>query len=160
MPSSVDEAFRSAHPGGDLPPGLQRDEGARLDLEGLATVSRVDRLLTPGWLPPGYGLAEPYVSVGDGGALPNPQVWEGGYRVSFTDGEGLVILHVGDGRLPGEGPWRPLARRWRGSRLWTRETSDAVTVAARRRPEPVAVAVVGLPSAAAQRVLDGLRVLP
>jgi hypothetical protein len=159
-PSPLEEAFASSHPGGALPPGLKVAADTRLAAGELARDSGLDRALVPGWLPSGYELAAPYVSVGDGGALANPQVWTGGYRVSFTDGDGLIVVHVGDGRLPGEGTWRALASTWRGARLWRRESGGLVTVAARRRAVPVAVAVAGLPEAVAHRVLSGLRAVP
>ena len=124
-PSSVQEAFESSHPGGALPPGLKPADEADLRPEELGRVSGLARVLVPGWLPAGYALAAPYVAVGDGGALPNPQVWKGGYRISFTDSDGLVILQAGSGRLPGAGEWEPLARRWRGERLWRREVERA-----------------------------------
>jgi len=117
-------------------------------------------VIVPGWLPRSYGLAAPYVSVGDGSALPNPQTWCGGYRVSFTDGKGLILLHVGGGRLPGEGRWERLARSWRGARLWRRASDGLVVVAARRRALPVAVAVAGSSEGDALRVLAGLRTPP
>ena len=84
-PSSIEEAFESSHPGGALPPGLKPADDADLRPEELGRASGLARVLVPGWLPAGYALAAPYVAVGDGGALPNPQVWKGGYRISFTD---------------------------------------------------------------------------
>lgn len=156
-PTSVAEPFASAHPDGALPPGLSPAAGVRLRPDHVRRASGVRIVLAAGWLPPGYWIAAPYVSVGDGSALPNPHTWRGGYRVSYTDGAGLIVLHVGNGRLPGEGAWRPLARRWRDVGLWRREADGLVTVAARRRAVPVAVAVMGLPEAVALRVLAGLQ---
>ncbi len=159
-PSSIEEAFASAHPGGALPPGLKPADDADLRPKELGRVSGLASVLVPGWLPAGYALAAPYVAVGDGGALPNPQVWTGGYRVSFTDSAGLVILQAGSGRLPGDGEWEPLSRRWRGQRLWRREANGLVTIAARRRAVPVGVAVAGLPESVAFEILAALREAP
>lgn len=159
-PSSLEDAFESAHPGGALPPGLKHADDTGLRPAELRRVSGLARVLVPGWLPAGYALAAPYIAVGDGGALPNPEVWDGGYRAAFTDTEGLVTLQVGSGRMPGEGAWQPLARRWRGERLWRRESNGLVTVAARERAVPVAVAVAGLPESVALEVLAALREAP
>jgi hypothetical protein len=84
-------------------------------------------------------------------------VWHGGYRVSYTDGRGLVVVHVGSGRLPGDGPWLPLMRRWHGASVWSRAAGGFITVAVRERDMSVGVAVAGLPLQTALRVLDGLR---
>jgi hypothetical protein len=155
-PTTADDAFRTAHPGGALPPGLKRSADASRAAALLPGRSGVGRVLLPAWLPDGYGLAAPYVSVGSGAALPNPQVWDGGYRVSYTDGRGLIVLHVGSGKLPGEGAWQPLDGRWNGTALWTRAGGGITAVAALGDQRPVAVAVVGARPAVAQRVLTSL----
>lgn len=156
-PSSLSQAFRSAHPNGALPPALQPVAGADRAATVLAEETGAASPLLPTWLPDGYGLAAPYVSVGSGAALPNPQVWAGGYRVSYTDGDGLVVLHVGSGRLPGGGEWRRLNARWRGAALWIRADGGVITVAARDLARPVAVAVQGLTPETALRVLRSVR---
>jgi hypothetical protein len=106
-PASVSEAFQSAHPDPTRPealatvpatiPGLQRELSGRLP----AAVP----VILPGQFPSGWGLAAPYISVGDGGALPNPEVWAAGYRASFTDGDALFVVVVNPERLPGAGAW-------------------------------------------------------
>ena len=154
--SSVSDAFKAAHPGGGLPPGLKRAGDASRAAELLAARVAGDRILLPGWLPPRYGLAAPYVSVGSGAALPNPHVWKRGYRVSYTDGRGLIVLHVGQGRPPGQGAWRELADRWHGNTVRVRSHDGVTTVASRRDGRPVAVAVAGLPQDTALRVLQSL----
>ncbi len=158
-PSTVDDAFRAAHPGGALPPGLKRGDGASRAAALLAGRDSAGRILLPAWLPSAYGLAVPYVSVGSGAVLPNPQVWDGGYRVSYTDGHGLIVLHVGSGRLPGGGMWRPLAFRWRGVTLWIRAAGGVTAVAARGRRRPVAVAATGVTRETAVDVLSSVRTL-
>lgn len=158
--TSLEQAFRSSHPGGALPPGLKRADDGGYWVGEARRGSGLERVLVPTWLPVAYGLAAPYVAVGDGSVLPNPQIWHRGYRVSFTDGEGLIILHVGAGRLPGAGTWDRLSRRWRGARLWRRASDGLVVIAARRRAVPVAVAVAGGSEATAHRVLAGLRAPP
>lgn len=159
-PSSVAEAFASAHPGGALPPALAPVAGADAAADLLARQQGTGRILLPAWLPDGYGLAAPYVSVGSGAALPNPQVWAGGYRVSYTDGDGLIVLHVGSGRLPGAGEWRRAEARWRGAALWTRVADGVATIAYRDRARPVAVAAQGVGPAVALRVLTSVRPWP
>jgi hypothetical protein len=106
-PTSVSEAFRSAHPDSARPealatvpatlPGLRRELSDRLP----AAVP----VVLPRRLPSGWGLAAPYISVGDGGALPNPEVWAAGYRTAFTDGDALFVVAVNPERLPGAGTW-------------------------------------------------------
>lgn len=155
-PSSLDDAFDAAHPGGALPPGLTKAGDASRATELLAARGAGGRILLPAWLPPGYGLAAPYVAVGSGAALPNPFVWDDGYRVSYTDGRGLIVVHVGSGRLPGEGSWLELADLWHGNVVRIRSADGVTTVASRRDGRPVAVAVVGPPQEAAQRVLRSL----
>jgi hypothetical protein len=83
-------------------------------------------------------------------------VWDGGYRVSYTDGRGLIVLHVGSGRLPGEAAWQPLDRRWRGATLWTRAGGGTTAVAALGAGRPVAVAVAGVQPAVAERVMTSV----
>jgi len=95
-PSTITEAYRSAHPGGNLPEDLSTVPAD------LAAVARSLREALPGEvpivlpveLPAGYGVAAPFVAVGSGAALPNPEVWERGYRVAFTDGTSLVTVAV------------------------------------------------------------------
>ena len=158
-PSSVGDAFRAAHPSGAVPPGLKRGGDASRAAELFAARVAADRILLPGWLPPDYGLAAPYVGIGSGVALPNPFIWDGGYRVSYSDGRGLILLHVGSGRLPGEGAWQALARTWRGTTLRMRVANGLTTVASRAGARPVAVAVAGVPAPreTAVRVLRSLR---
>ena len=144
-------------PAARLPPGLRRGGDASRAAELLAARVAADRILLPRWLPPGYGLASPYVAVGSGAVLPNPYVWNGGYRVSYTDGRGLIVVHVGAGRLPGEGVWRSVARTWRGAAVRMRAANGLTTVASRAGALPVAVAVAGVPAETAYRVIDSLK---
>ncbi len=158
-PSSVSDAFRAAHPAGGVPPGLKRSGDASRAAQLLAARVAADGILLPGWLPPDYGLAAPYVGIGSGVALPNPYVWDGGYRVSYTDGRGLILVHVGSGRLPGEGAWQALARTWRGAAVRMRVANGLTTVASRAGARPVAVVAAGVPTPreTAVRVLRSLR---
>jgi hypothetical protein len=156
--TTLDEAFRLSHASA-VPPGLSRAGDSDLVPALLAGEVDLSRPLVPGWLPAGYGLAAPYASVGDGSALPNPLVWRGGYRVAYTDGDGLVVLQVGSGRLPGEGKWRRSPQLWRGSALVARGAAGSSVVATNGRRPRVAVAVAGLSDAVALRVLRGLRTL-
>lgn len=77
-----------AHPDNDVPPGLTpQGYDERSVLKGVAAAqSAALEVWLPQDLPPDYGLAPPYVAVGRGATLPTPQVWDGGYRVSFTNG--------------------------------------------------------------------------
>jgi hypothetical protein len=95
-PTTITEAYRSAHPGGNLPEDLST---VAADLAGIARSLRQALpeevpVILPAELPAGYGVAAPFVAVGSGAALPNPEVWERGYRVAFTDGSSLVTVAV------------------------------------------------------------------
>jgi hypothetical protein len=136
-PGAVDDAFRSAHPSVTRPEALATVPAS---LEGLRQelASRLDGdvpVALPEELPSGWGLAAPYIAVGNGSALPNPEIWPGGYRVTFTDGAALFVIAAGLEHLPGEGVWepagllaggRPLFRRADGRRtiLATRPAAD------------------------------------
>lgn len=95
-PTTVTGAYRSAHPSGNLPELLST---VPADLSGLARL--IGEALPPGVpvimparLPDGFGVSAPYIAVGDGSALPNPESWDDGYRIAFTDGERLVSVAV------------------------------------------------------------------
>ncbi len=95
-PATITEAYRSAHPGGNLPEDLST---VAADLAGIARSLRQALpeevpVILPAELPAGYGVAAPFVAVGSGAVLPNPEVWERGYRVAFTDGSSLVTVAV------------------------------------------------------------------
>jgi len=95
-PTTITEAYRAAHPGGNLPEDLST---VPADLAGIARGLRQALpeevpVILPAELPAGYGVAAPFVAIGSGAALPNPEVWERGYRVAFTDGRGLVTVAV------------------------------------------------------------------
>jgi len=101
-PSTAAEAYALAHPTGQIPPSLRavdltrRQVGRRVaDIVGDGV-----RILLPLHLPPGFGPAAPYIAVGDGTARPNPEGWGSSYRVSYTDGEGLLVITCGATRVP------------------------------------------------------------
>ena len=83
-----------------------------------AVVGDGARILLPLDLPPHYALAAPYISVGEGSARPNPEGWGASYRVSYTDGHGLLVITSGAARVPDGVTWsgEAAARRWRGRR--------------------------------------------
>jgi hypothetical protein len=101
--------------------GLRRELSARLP----AGVP----LVLPRELPAGWGLAAPYIAVGDGGALPNPETWPSGYRVAFTDGHNLAVFTVNPVRLPGRGRWQPTRLRLAGRSLARRADGETVVLA-------------------------------
>lgn len=119
-PATVAEAYRSAHPTGNLPSALAT---VSTDIDRIAgdlrrEVSEGVPLVLPQPLPAGYGLAAPYIAVGSGAALPNPEVWQGGYRVSFTDGRTLVVVAVNLDDPPAVDTASPSSVSVRGRRLY------------------------------------------
>lgn len=101
-PSTAAEAYAVAHPSGQVPPSLRtvdltREQVAQrvVDIVGDAV-----RILLPLRLPPGFGPAAPYIAVGDGTARPNPEGWGRSYRVSYTDGRGLLVVTCGATSVP------------------------------------------------------------
>jgi hypothetical protein len=96
-------------------------------------------VLLPRRLPRGFALAAPYIAVGDGGARPNPEVWgRSSYRVSYTDGHGLIVVTVGAERLPVEATWRGVHRTLRGRPLRVaRAGSTGMVATVRGRPQIV-----------------------
>jgi hypothetical protein len=70
-----------------------------------AIVGDAARILLPQHLPPGFRPAAPYIAVGDGTARPNPEGWGRSYRVSYTDGRGLLVVTCGATSLPDGVVW-------------------------------------------------------
>jgi len=106
-PSSAAEAYDAAHPSGQVPPSLRT---VRLTREQVgqrvaAVVGNAADILLPRRLPPGFELAVPYIAVGDGTARPNPEGWGRSYRVSYTDGRGLLVVTCGATRMPDGVVW-------------------------------------------------------
>ena len=104
---TVSDAFAAAHPTGGLPGSLRtvdltREEVGRR-VAGL--VGAGVRVVLPTRLPHRFKLAAPYIAVGDGTARPNPEGWGSSYRVSYTDGRGLLVMTVGAERLPDGAAW-------------------------------------------------------
>jgi len=100
--STAAEAYSAAHPSGQVPPSLRA-----VDLTRRQVAQRVGgivgdgvRILLPLRLPPGFGPAAPYIAVGDGTARPNPEGWGRRYRVSYTDGRGLLVVTCGATSVP------------------------------------------------------------
>jgi hypothetical protein len=158
-PSTIGEAYEAAHPG-LLPPGLKRLAVTEREIARRigARLSPAVQLLLPAYLPPGYGLAAPFISIGSGAVLPNPQVWATGYRVSYTDLHGMITVMVGSQRRPGNGSWRPLAGTWRGRGLAVRRSGALTVVTAAGNDPAVTVSVTGADRTVAVRLLAGLRV--
>jgi hypothetical protein len=158
-PSTIGEAYEAAHPG-VLPPGLRRSKVDEREIARRirARLSADRELLLPAYLPPGYGLATPFISIGSGAVLPNPQVWVTGYRIGYTDLHGMITLMVGSQRRPGEGSWEPLAGTWHGRRLAVRRSGALTVVTAAGDDPAVTVSVTGTDDrTVAVRVLAGLR---
>jgi hypothetical protein len=159
-PSTIGEAYEAAHPG-LLPPGLKRLEVSEREIARRigARLSPAVQLLLPAHLPPGYGLAAPFISIGSGAVLPNPQVWATGYRVSYTDQHGMITVIVGSQRRPGEGAWKPVAGTWHGRTLAVRRSGALTVVTAAGNGPAVTVSLTGADGTVAVRVLIGLRVV-
>jgi len=157
-PTTAGEAYEAAHRGA-LPPGLQRLDVSEREIARRirARLSSGVGVLLPAYLPPGYGLASPFISVGSGDVLPNPQVWAGGYRVSYTDLRGLITVMVGEQRRPGRGAWQRLSRRWEGRSLAIRHDGALTVSTALGRGAAVTVSALGVDQMTVVRVLLGLR---
>lgn len=157
-PSTIGEAYDAAHPG-LLPPGLKRLKVGEREIARRirARLSPAVELLLPAYLPPGYGLAAPFISIGSGDVLPNPQAWAAGYRVSYTDRHGMITVMVGSQRRPGEGAWEPVVGTWRGRALAVRHSGALTVVTAAGNDPVVTVSVTGTDRAVAVRMLASLR---
>jgi hypothetical protein len=95
--SSVADAYTAAHPTGELPASQQTVDLSRFKIgRRVAAIAGTGvRIVLPARLPAGFKLAAPYIAVGDGAARPNPEGWGRSYRVSYTDGLGLLVMTVG-----------------------------------------------------------------
>ncbi len=142
QPRTVSEAFKVAHPDNDVPPGLIPQHYDERSV--LKDVAAAQSAALEVWLPQDlradYGLAPPYVAVGSGAALPNPQVWDGGYRVSFTNGDTLLVVAAGLDRVPGQGEWQETGQVLAGAPLLRRGGEGVVL----RRPGDPDLVVSGL----------------
>jgi len=139
-PSTAAEAYAAAHPSGQLPPslravGLTRGQVAQrvVDIVGDAVP-----ILLPLRLPPGFGPAAPYIAVGDGTARPNPEGWGRSYRVSYTDGRGLLVVTCGATHLP-EGVVWDVARLRIDARLARAGRADGTVIVATMGAGPLIV---------------------
>ena len=104
---SVADAYAAAHPTGGLPATLRTAAVPRpvLARRVCGIVGTGVRVVLPASLPPGFKVAAPYIAVGDGTARPNPEGWGESYRVSYTDGRGLLVMTVGAEHLPERVVW-------------------------------------------------------
>ncbi len=140
-PPTVEEAFEAAHPDGRIPPGLQstgmsgQEVGDRLR----DAVGEEALVLLPRWLPRGFGLAAPYVAIGDGGARPNPEAWGQSYRVSYTDGKTLVVVTVGADEVPPGLRWQAAEGEIDGHPLRVATSGSTAVVATLHAPLVVVV---------------------
>jgi hypothetical protein len=138
--SSVADAYEAAHPTGGLPATLHTADLSRPEI-GRRVAGMVGDdmpVMLPVRLPSGYGLAAPYIAVGDGTARPNPENWGGSYRVSYTDGEGLIVMTVGAKDLPEEVVWSSGSARIGGRPAREGRAGDALILATTdRRPNIV-----------------------
>ena len=87
------------------------------------------RIVLPASLPPGFAPAGPYIAVGDGTARPNPEGWGTSYRVSYTDGRGLLVMTVGAEALPDGVEWSGERLRVDGRPARVGRAGNAVVVA-------------------------------
>jgi hypothetical protein len=129
-PRDLAQAYRVAHPGGAVPPGLCGVRLTRLQVASriAAVVEPGARVLLPRWLPPGTLVAAPYISVGDGSVRPNPEGWGASYRVSYTDGRNLLVLTVGARPLAESVAWSGPPVPAAGRQVRTGRTGSGVVV--------------------------------
>lgn len=160
--ATVGEAYRSAHPTGNLPTSLPT---VSADIERIAVDLRGDLsadvpVVLPRRLPAGYGLAAPYVAVGSGAALPNPEVWQGGYRASFTDGRSLVIVAVNLADPPPVGTAAPSRVVVDGRRLYEGVDGQASVLATEPSDDwQLTVTGLGMSSGVLEQFATTLRVV-
>jgi hypothetical protein len=159
-PSTISEAYDAAHPT-LLPPGLKRLNVGERELARRirARLSPASPVFLPTYLPPHYGLAAPFISIGSGAVLPNPQVWRSGYRVSYTDLRGMITVMVGAQRRPGKGRWEQLSGSWHGRDLAVRRSGALTVVTAFGNDPAITVSVSGADRTVAVRVLISVRAL-
>ena len=140
--SSVAQAYDAAHPTGGLPASLRTVDLSRLEVgrRVAAIVTNDVRILLPVRLPPGFELAAPYIGVGDGTARPNPEGWGGSYRVSYTDGQGLIVVTVGAENPPLEVVWDTEYARIGGRRARVGRAGDMLVVATTDRHPRIVIA--------------------
>ena len=143
-PSTAAEAYDAAHPAEQGPPSLRAVSLTRRQVSGrvAAVVEDGTRILLPLYLPPRYGLAAPYISVGEGSARPNPEGWGASYRVSYTDGHGLLVITSGALRVPDGVAWNGKRLRVDG-RPARAGSAGGTTVVATVRGKP-RIVVTGL----------------
>ena len=129
--ASVSDAYASAHPVEGVPGRLltvemPREEVGRRIRRIVGTAVRV---VLPLRLPAGFKPAARYISVGDGTARPNPEGWDRSYRVSYTDGRGLIVMTVGAERMPDGVTWSDRRLRVDGRPARVGHAGSAVVVA-------------------------------
>jgi hypothetical protein len=129
--SSVADAYRLAHPTEGLPGTLRTVAMSPTAVRRrIAGIVRADtRIVLPASLPPGFAPAEPYIAVGDGTVRPNPEGWGTSYRVSYTDGRGLLVMTVGAEALPDGVEWNDERLRVDGRPARVGRAGSAVVVA-------------------------------
>ncbi len=132
--TTVGEAFQEAHPDGSIPPGLTGIEASRAEIAVRVAAVAGRPVALPRWLPEGYQLAAPYIAVGDGSVRPNPEAWGDSYRISYTDGRGLLVLTVGAKSRPAGLEWRRLDETLRGRPLLAAVSGETATVLSGDRP--------------------------
>jgi hypothetical protein len=139
---SVSDAYRSAHPAEGVPATLGVVEMSRAEVaDRIACVVADDvRVVLPTRLPPGFGPSAPYIAVGDGTARPNPEGWGRSYRISYTDGHGLLVMTVGAESVPDGVSWSCRQVHVDGRTARVGHLDNAVVVATRdERPRIVVI---------------------
>ena len=127
---SLMKAYAEAHPGYvDAPLHPVASSPA-------AIVSAIQKDLDPGleirlpaYLPAGFALAAPYNGDGSGAAYPNPYAWGRGYSVTYTDGQGFIMVFENSDDDLSEGTWTALAETLDGRPLRLQKGSGIVLVA-------------------------------
>ena len=145
---SVSDAFEVAHPTPGVPGTLRTVDLSRDDVAGRVAriVKAGTRIVLPAWLPPSYAPAAPYIAVGDGSARPNPEGWGRSYRVSYTDGRGLLVMTVGAEETPDGVSWsgRHLLVDGRPARAGRAGNAVVVTTTAGRPPIVITGRLLGV----------------
>jgi hypothetical protein len=159
---SVSDAYRLAHPTEGVPGTLRTVAMSPAEVRRriAGAVKAGTRIVLPASLPPGFEPAEPYIAVGDGSARPNPEGWGTSYRVSYTDGRGLLVMTVGALALPDGVEWSGERLRVGGRPARVGRAGRAVVVATIGRDPLIVITGRRVRSAAVMESAKSVAALP
>jgi hypothetical protein len=160
--SSVADAYRLAHPTEGVPGTLQTVAMPPMEVRRriAGMVGEDTRIVLPASLPPGFEPAQPYIAVGDGTARPNPEGWGASYRVSYTDGRGLLVVTVGAEALPDGVEWNGERLRVDGRPARAGRAGNAVVVATTGRDPLIVITGRQVRPAAVMESAESIAALP